>query len=153
MVVPKLKAKLEVSVSSLKTALEVADTCREEMQKNDRLAKEEQETLKTTLTKVMAERDQLVKEKVHSEAKEKSLANEVEKCQEFMLCINEERFYQGIQQAAFFHGVPSEDSRYDLEKDVVNNQLVSLGGAADHTMEDPQQIEATQPKQSVEDII
>jgi len=77
MVVPKLKTELEASVSSLKTALEAADTCREEIQKNDRLAKEEQETLKATLTKVMAERDQLVKEKADAELKEKSLAAEV----------------------------------------------------------------------------
>jgi len=60
-VVPKLKAKLEESIVSLKSAIEAAETCREEMEKKDRLAKEEQETLKTMLAKVMVERDQLVK--------------------------------------------------------------------------------------------
>jgi len=121
------------------------------MQKKDRLAKEEQETLKATLTKVMGERDLLVKEKADAEAKGESLAAEVEKCHEFMLHINEESFYQGIQQAAFFHDVRSEDSRYDLEKDMVNGQMVPLGGGVDHVIED-QQTEANQPDQSVEII-
>ena len=119
-VVPKLKAELEESTSSLKANLEAAETCMEEMRKNDRLAKEEQETLKETLTKLMAERDKLLKEKTDVEVKEESLTAEVEKCQEFMMRINEESFYQGVRQATFFHGVPTNDSRYDLGKDVVN---------------------------------
>jgi len=146
-VVLKLKAELEESTLSLKNAIETLETCREEMQKKDRLAKEEQETLKATLTKVMAERDLLVKEKADAEAKGESLAAEVEKCQEFML----QNFYQGVRQTSFFHGVPSEDWWYDLEKDVVNGQLVPLGGGADHVMED-QQTEANQPDHSVEII-
>ena len=47
------------------------------MRKNDRLAKEEEETLKATLTKLMAERDQLLKEKADAEVKEESLIAEV----------------------------------------------------------------------------
>jgi len=61
----------------LKATLEVIETCREEMRKNDRLAKEEEETLKATLTKLMAERDQLLKEKADAEVKEESLIAEV----------------------------------------------------------------------------
>ena len=42
----------------------------------------------------------------------------------------------------FFHGVSAEDSRYDLKKDVVNGQLMPLGGDeanhADQVMEDRQ---------------
>ena len=68
-VVPKLKAKLEDSALSLKNALEVADACREEMQKKGQLAKEEQEALKATLIKVMAGRDDLLKEKIDAEAR------------------------------------------------------------------------------------
>jgi len=70
-----------------------------------------------------------------------------------MLRINEESFYQVVRQAAFFHGVPTNDSQYDLGKDVLNGQLVLLGGSADHMMEDPQRIEVIEPDQSVEDII
>jgi len=80
-VMSKLKAELEESASSLKAALEAAEACREEMRKNDRLAKEEQETLKATLTKLMAERDHLLKEKTDAEARGQSLTVEVEKCQ------------------------------------------------------------------------
>jgi len=52
---------------------------------------------------------------------------------------------------AFFHGVPTENSRYDLEKDVVNGQFVPLGEGVDQVMED-QQIEVAQPDQSIEII-
>ena len=55
--VSKLKAELEESNLSLKNVIETSEACREEMQKKDRLAKEEQEALKATLAKVMAERD------------------------------------------------------------------------------------------------
>jgi len=58
------------------------------MQKKDWLTKENQEVLKSTLAKVMAERDQLLKEKADVEAKGESLAAEMEKCQEFMMHIN-----------------------------------------------------------------
>jgi len=71
--------------------------------------------------------------------KPKGLSVEMEKCQKFMLRINEESFNQGIRHAAFFHGIPAEDSRYDLGKDVVNSQLMSLGGNVDHTMKDIQE--------------
>lgn len=92
MVVPKLKAELEASANTLNATLETADTCREEMQKNDQLAKEEQKALKATLTKLMAERDQLVKEKFDVEVKEKSLTIEVGNCQEFILVLMRKAF-------------------------------------------------------------
>lgn len=54
---------------------------------------------------------------------------------------------------AFFHGVPAEDSRYNLTKDVVDSQLVSIGGDeaddAYQAMEDPA-IEAAQPDETIE---
>ena len=143
----KLKAELEALASSLNATLETAESCKIEMEKNDRLAKKELEALKVTLTQVIAERDQLVKEKADAEANEKSLVPRWKNAKGFMLCINEESFYQGVRQAAFIHSIPSEDSRYDLEKDVVNGELVPLGGGADsvdHEMED-QQIEIAQP--------
>ena len=68
-----------------------------------------------------------------------------------MLRINEESFYQGVRHAAFFHGVLTEDSRYNLEKDVVNGELVPLRGGADQVMED-QQTKVAQPDQSIEII-
>jgi len=156
-VVPKLKAELEESTSSLKSAIKTTEICKEEMQKKDGLAKEEQEVLKATLAKVMAERDQLLKEKDEAEAKGESLAAEMEKCQECMMRINEESFNQGLRQIALFHGIPVEDSRYDLGKDVVNGQLMSLGKNADYTKEDIQEnaqpSEANQQDQSVEGSI
>jgi len=94
--VPKLRAELEESTNSLKAALEAVEACREKMRRDELTTKELQEVLKAHLTKVEAERDQLLKEKVDVEKKEKSLTAEMEKCQEFMLRINEESFYQGI---------------------------------------------------------
>ena len=61
--IPKLKTKLKDSVVSLKNALEAVDVCREERRKENQLAQEEREALKVTLAKVMAERDNLLKEK------------------------------------------------------------------------------------------
>jgi len=126
-VIPKLKNRLEDSALSLKNALAAADKCQEEKQKEKQLAQEEQEALKATLAKVMAERDHLMQEKANLTADKESLNVEIEKFQGFMLRINEESFNQGVRQVAFFHGVPTDDSRYDLGKDVVNGQLVPLG--------------------------
>jgi len=33
---------------------------------------------------------------------------------------------QGIRQAAFFHGTPIDDERYDYTKDVINGELVPV---------------------------
>ena len=68
--------------------------------------------------------------------------------------VSEESFNQGVRQVAFFHGVLAEDSWYDLEKDVVNSQLVPLGEGTDNsnqTMED-QSIETAQPDETIEII-
>jgi len=70
-----------------------------------------------------------------------------------MLRTNEEIFNQGVRQVVFFHGVPADDSRYDLGKDVINDQLVPLGGEdaeeADQVMEDPP-VETPQPDETIE---
>lgn len=86
-VIPKLKVKLEDSALSLKNALQATEACQEERRKESELAKEEQETLKATLAKVMAERDAMLKEKAESEAQKEALSAEIAKCQEFMLRI------------------------------------------------------------------
>jgi len=83
-------------------------------------------------------------------AEKDSLNSQIEKYQGYMLHINEEIFNQGVRQVAFFHDVPAEDSRYDLGMDVVNGQLVPLGGAdADQVIADPT-VEATQPDETIE---
>ena len=41
-----------------------------------------------------------------------------------MLRISEEYFRLGIQQATCLHGAPMEDDRYDIEKIVVDGNLV-----------------------------
>jgi len=74
-------------------------------------------------------------------AEKDSLNAEIEKYQGYMLHINAESFNQGVRRVAFFHGVSGDNLRYDLGKDVVNGQLVSLGGDeaddADQVMENP----------------
>ncbi|KAL9284942.1 hypothetical protein ACSQ67_024699 [Phaseolus vulgaris] len=79
----------------------------------------------------------------------------MEKCREFMLRINEESFYHGIRRVAFYHDVPMDDPRYDLNKDVVNGELVPLGGNAENVMEEeePRRTEVIKPESSVDEII
>ncbi|KAL9331422.1 hypothetical protein ACSQ67_001032 [Phaseolus vulgaris] len=44
-----------------------------------------------------------------------------------LCCIySEDCFYHGLQQAAFYHKVPTEDPRYDLDKDMVDGKLVPI---------------------------
>ena len=123
-VIPKLKRKLDDSATSLKKALEAVEDCQKEKEKDNQLAKEEQEALKTTLATVMAERDLLKKEKDDLTVEKESLNAEIKQCQSFMLRISEESFNQGVRQVAFFHGVPVEDTRYDPGMDVVDGRLV-----------------------------
>jgi len=52
-----------------------------------------------------------------------------------MLHISEDYFHQGLRQVAFFHGIHAEDTRYDIEKDVVEGKLVPIGGGVDEVME------------------
>jgi len=96
-VIPKLKTQLNDSAVTLKNALEAADKCREERWKESQAAVEERESLKTTLAKVMAERDDLLKDKADMTTERESLNAEIEKYQEFMLRINEESFNQGVR--------------------------------------------------------
>jgi len=106
---------------------------------------------------VEAERNQLLKDSVDAELKEKVLAAELEKCHEFMLRINVESFQHGVRKVAFFHGVPMDDPRYDLNKNVVDGKLVPVGRNADTIMEEledrPNRIEATESEPSFEEII
>jgi len=76
-----------------------------------------------------------------------------------MLRINEESFNQGVRQVAFYHGVPADDERYDSNMDVINDQLMPLGGEdakdTDQVMENPiaetpQPDDITQPEESVQ---
>jgi len=119
-VIPKLRNKLDDSTTSLKKVLQAVDDCQKEKEKDNQLAKEEQEARKATLATVMAERDLLMKENADLMAEKGSLSAEIEKCQGFMLRVSEESFNQGVRQEAFFHGVPAEDARYDSGMDVVD---------------------------------
>jgi len=85
MLVPRLRMKLAESANSLKATLETTEACREKMQQDQIAAKEIQEALKVDLARIEAKRNQILKEKVDDEAKEKALAAKMEKCFEFML--------------------------------------------------------------------
>jgi len=101
----------------------------------------------------MAERDDMTKEKAKMTAEKDSLQVEIEKYQGYMLRINEESFNQGVRQVAYFHGVLANDSRFDLGKDIVNGELVPLGGEdiedADQVIENPV-AETPQPNETIE---
>ena len=120
--IPKLKSQLSESAVSLKDALKAVDEAVTDAQ----LAKKEQETLKITLNEVMAGRADAIKEQERLAAEKESLTAQIEQLQGFMLSINEQSFRQGVQQVAFFHGVPADDERYDSNMDVVDGRLMPL---------------------------
>jgi len=37
-------------------------------------------------------------------------------------------FFQSIRQDAFYHAVPLDDDWYNIDKDVVNGKIISVGG-------------------------
>ena len=106
------------------------------MRQDNAATEKAQQALRAKLATVEAEKAELAKEKAEAEERGKTLFVEVEKCHAFMLCISEECFHQGLRQTTFFHGIPTEDSCYDLDKDVVDGKLVPIGGNADATMEE-----------------
>ena len=108
-VIPRLRAKLDESSQALKKALQDIDACQKEKEREVQMIKEEKETLKAMVTKLTAEQDELVQEKADLTTEKESLNVEIEKCQGFILRINEESFNQGLRQAAFFHGIPADD--------------------------------------------
>jgi len=139
-VVTKLKTELEESTSSLKTTLETMGALKEKMRQ---VSLEGQEAKRALTVKMEVERAEhekenvkREKEEVEAEEREKTLSTEVKKCQSFMLRITDDYFHQGLRQVAFFHGIPIEDSRYDIEKDVVEGKLVTINRGVDEVMKD-----------------
>jgi len=122
----KLKTELAKSANSFKATVATAKECKEKMRQDQMAAEEVQEALKSEHARVEAERNQLLKEKVDAKEKEKTLVAEMEKCHSFMLRINEEIFWQGVRQVAFYNGVSANEPRYDLNKDVLYEKLVPL---------------------------
>jgi len=51
------------------------------------------------------------------------------------LRISNQCFYQGIRQTAFFHVIPLEDDRYDVDKNVIDGKLISVDGDKDEDVE------------------
>ncbi|KAK7335054.1 hypothetical protein VNO80_26824 [Phaseolus coccineus] len=63
---------------------------------------------------------------------------------------------KGMRQVAFFHSVPENDPRYDVDKDLINGRLVSLDRDVNALMEDKDEadcVETTGPSPSFEEII
>jgi len=154
--ISKLKTQLSESVVSLKEALKAVAEARDEA----RLVHEEQKALKVTLSQVMAERADAVKEKEELAVDKESLRAQVEQLQGFMLSINEESFNQGVRQVAFYHGIPADDPRYDSGMDVINGQIMPLGGEdaedvdqENEVVETPQLDETTMQPDETIDIV
>jgi len=127
---PKLKTELAKSANSLKAAVEAS---KEKMRQNNLAVEKAQEALRA---EIEAEKAELAKVKSEAEEKERTLSAELEKCQSFMLRISEEYFYQSLRQATFFHDIPAEDARYDIEKNVVEGKLVLLGRGVDEEIKE-----------------
>jgi len=51
------------------------------------------------------------------------------------LRISKNYFHQDLRQATFFHGVPLEDNRYDMNKGIVNGKFISVNRNEDDNMD------------------
>ena len=111
MVVTKLKIELAEPSSSFKATLVAIRALKEKMRQ---VCIEVEEAKKALKTKMEKEKVEGAKEngKVGEREREKVLFVEVEKCQSSMLRISEDCFHQ----VSFFHGIPTEDAQYDVEK-------------------------------------
>jgi len=85
--------------------------------------------------------------------REEALKAEVTKCQDFMLRISEEYFRLGIQQAACLHGAPLEDDWYDIEKIVVDGNLVPANPDDNSNEEAEAETPGPQPDASFEELM
>jgi len=155
-IVTKQKKELAELANSLKAALEANEALKEKIFKDNDVAEKAQKTLKDELAVMEAKKADLAKEKAATEEREKTLSTEVEKCHAFMLRISKDCFYQGLRQATFYHGVPVEDPRYNLDKDMVNDKLVPIDGSVVTPMDVGGENDATpqaEPEPSFEEIL
>jgi len=122
--VAKLKAKLIESSNSLKMTLEA-------MGAPDEKCRQVRIEANKAKRKVLALEVKLQMEKVDRakvEEEKRVLALKVEKIEVFLLHISKNCFFQVIFQVAYYHGTLVNDDRYNVEKDVMNRQLVSVRG-------------------------
>jgi len=47
------------------------------------------------------------------------LVAKLEESEAFLLCISKKCFFQSVCQDAFYHGMPINDDRYDVERDLM----------------------------------
>ena len=83
------KFELEETVNSLKVVTTTVEEYKEKMRQDQVAADAVQEALRADLARVEFERNQLLKEKVESEERERVLAIDLSNCHSFMLHINE----------------------------------------------------------------
>jgi len=112
--VPRLKKEVTEANQALKASAETAEKLKGQIEEKQAAIKVHEEQKRGLEAQLKEGAD-----------REKVLKAEVAKCQDFMLHISEEYFRLGIQQAACLHGIPVEDDRYDIEKVVVDGELVS----------------------------
>lgn len=121
--VAKLKAELGESFSSLKSTLEAMgaldDKCRQKNVEADE-AKGRVAMLEIELQSKRVDRGK-------GEEEKKALNVKLEETEAFLLRINKSFFFQGVCLAAFYHGILLDDNWYDVDKEVIDGKLISLG--------------------------
>ena len=140
--VPRLKREVTETAQATKAATEMAEKLKSQLEEK-RAAINAQEEQKKSL-------EAKLKEGVD---REEAMKAEVAKCHDFMLRISEEYFRLGIQQATCLHGAPMEDDRYDIEKIVVDGNLV-LANPDDNSKEEAEaETPDPQPDASFEELM
>ena len=81
------------------------------------------------------------------------MAAKLEETEAFLLRISKNCFFQGIHQAAFYHRMPINDGRYDVDKDVVSGKLVSVGGDDEDEIEGQGENQEDEGERSIEEVV
>jgi len=141
-IVPRLKKEVTEANQASKVSTEMAEKLKGQIEEKQAAIKahEEQKRGLEAQLKEGADREEVLKA-------------EVAKCQDFMLRISEEYFWLGIQQAACLHGIPAEDDRYDIEKVVVDGELVPTNPIDNPNEEAEAETPGPQPDASFEELM
>ncbi|KAK7353939.1 hypothetical protein VNO80_19395 [Phaseolus coccineus] len=103
----QVSATVSETTKALRAAVATTEEYKEKIRHNQEVAEGIQDVLRAELAKFGVEKDQLMREKA-----------------------------EGVRQVAFYHGVPIDDSRYDISMDVIDGKLVPLSEGVDTMMEE-----------------
>ena len=124
----KLKVELNESSNSLKATLEAMGLLEDKLRQISTKVDNVKSKITALETDLQVKQTEWLKAEEEAKTRRKALAEELAHYQSFLLRISKQCFNKGIRQATYFQGVPIDDAWYDENKDVINGELVSVGG-------------------------